>query len=179
MAAPDEGHIQAARCRGFLFPCLVSAAHASLLYRKLNGCSVIVFSVLHLDAWIHYTKGPPSPFLIVPSLIWQQTLLAWSVISATIPNLKAFLQSLSANWGGVDWGYTTKAYGNGTFELKNMNSGRHGKSATESNGPFPGATGSKEHHNGGKTRGESASLGSGGSQDLIIRKETAWTVERS
>lgn len=130
---------------------------------------------------IKYTDVQPSPFNIVTSLIWHQTLLAWALISTTIPNLKAFLQSLSASWGGADWGYTVKAYGNGTFEMKSM--GTHSRShamasATGAEGPTDM---DKKYETQIHTRqvGARGSLGSGSSQDMIIRKETVWTVVRS
>lgn len=148
--------------------------------KELTRSRVIIFSIFHLSARIKYTdNAQPSPFNIVTTLIWLQTLLAWSLISTTIPNLKAFLQSLSANWGGADWGYTVKAYGNGTFEMKNMGS---------SSRPMASGTGTdgatdmdRKYEAQVQTRqiGERSSLGSGGSQDMIIRKETVWTVVRS
>lgn len=140
--------------------------------------SVIIFSGIHLHERVKYTKGAPSPFNIVPTLIWHQALLVWSLISATIPNLKAFLQSLSANWGGADWGYTVKAYGNGTFEMKNMGSSRgmasglHPEAITEMDRKYQTQIETRQV-------GERSSLGSGGSQDMIIRKETAFTVVRT
>lgn len=138
---------------------------------------VIIFSIFHLSARIKYTNAQPSPFNIVSTLIWHQTLLAWSLISTTIPNLKAFLQSLSANWGGSDWGYTVKAYGNGTFEMKSMSS----RPMASGTGTETATDMDKKYGTQIETRhvGERSSLGSGGSQDMIIRKETVWTVVRS
>ncbi|KAF1975933.1 hypothetical protein BU23DRAFT_456954 [Bimuria novae-zelandiae CBS 107.79] len=145
---------------------------------------VILFSIFHLTARIRYTdRGQPSPFNIVSTLIWHQTLLAWSLISTTIPNLKAFLQSLSANWGGADWGYTVKAYGNGTFEMKNMGSSSRPTASGMASGAGTETATYMDHKYDAQihTRqaGERNSLGSSGSQDLIIHKETAWTVVRS
>lgn len=150
----------------------------------LTRSSVIALSAAHLSSWISYTNDEPTPLTIVSSLILQQTLLAASLISATIPNLKAFLQSLSASWGeaGFGGGYTTKAYGNGTFEMHNLNSFRPTASQSTKNNDY-----AAQNHTDYETQvtaarreaGERTSLGSGGSQDLIIRKETAWTVVRS
>jgi hypothetical protein len=143
---------------------------------------VIIFTIIHLSARIKYTDNPqPSPFNIVSTLIWHQTLLAWSLISATIPNLKAFLQSLSANWGGRDWGYTVKAYGNGTFELKSMGTNTRSHAMASVVGTETATDQDQKFETQIQTRrvGERSSLGSGGSQDMIIRKETVWTVVRS
>ncbi|KAF2625636.1 hypothetical protein BU25DRAFT_388559 [Macroventuria anomochaeta] len=144
---------------------------------------VIALSAVHLDLWISYSNGQPSSLAVVPTFILQQTLMATSLISATIPNLKAFLQSLSASWGEAEFssGYTTKAYGNGTFEMNNLNS--HAPPASRTG---MGDLYSAKSHPDFETQvttsqriaGERSSLGSGESQDLIIRKETAWTVER-
>lgn len=124
-------------------------------------------------------NAQPSPFAIVTTLIWHQTLMAWSLISTTIPNLKAFLQSLSANWGGADWGYTVKAYGNGTFEMKNMGSSSRpmaSEAGTETRTEMDRKFDAQVQV---RPAGERSSLGSGGSQDMIIRKDTTWTVVRS
>ncbi|KAL1612384.1 hypothetical protein SLS60_000610 [Paraconiothyrium brasiliense] len=143
---------------------------------------VIFFSIFHLGARIKYTdNAQPSPFNIVSTLTWHQTLLAWSLISTTIPNLKAFLHSLSANWGGADWGYTVKAYGNGTFEMKNMGTDSRSRAMASGAGTEAATDMDTKFETQIQTRqvGERSSLGSGGSQDMIIRKETVWTVVRS
>lgn len=147
---------------------------------------VIVLSAIHLRAWIQYSTGPASPFTVVSTLILQQVLLTCSLICATIPNMKSFLQSLSANWGdaGFGSGYTSRAYGNGTFELNNV-SNRHG-SAPISRPDTVDLYSAKCRPNfqtkvatSRRVTVERASLGSGESRDQIIRKETAWTVEHS
>lgn len=88
--------------------------------------------------------------------------------------MKAFLQSLAAGWGEPDFGYTRRTYGDGTFELKNLRSERSG-SRVEGQPAIhdcqPNAS--------AMLSGERTSLGSSGSQDLIIRKETTFAVERT
>lgn len=142
-------------------------------------CSVVALSAVHLSVWIDYTRGRPSPIGIVPSLIWQQTLLAISLIAATVPNLKAFLQSLSASWGRAEWGYTTKAYGDGTFAMNDLAlpTSRAGVKSAHSRDSHPDFR--TQIATSGRAAGDLNSLGSGESQDLIIRKETVFTVERS
>ncbi|KAF2744789.1 hypothetical protein M011DRAFT_528121 [Sporormia fimetaria CBS 119925] len=144
----------------------------------------IALSAAHLNMWTSYSRGRPSPFDIVPTFIMQQALLAASLISATIPNLKAFLESLSASWGEAGFGsaYTTRAVGNGTFEMSNM--GLHAPttsgSRTDHDYPVKGRPSFKTQVTTLRrvTDGRS-SLESHESQDRIIRKETAWTVERN
>ena len=147
---------------------------------KANLCRVIVFSILHMDAWIKYTNGEPSPFSIVPVLIWQQTLISYTLVSATIPNLKAFLQSLSTNWG-IDWGYSSNAYGtNGTFEMSNMKRSGATASHTGSEVHYPSQTRPAKFTTTVNSTGrDQVSVGSHDSQDLIIRKDTQWVVESS
>jgi hypothetical protein len=133
--------------------------------------SVIVLSALHLESLITYTNGPPSPFLIIQTLVWQHIILTVALITATIPNLKAFLQSLSARWGEANMTVYGN-YGTGTYELKSMSS--KGAAKSEIKGLSPGVVIESE------TRGRnSPESTSGGSQDMIIRKETTWTVVRT
>ncbi|KAF2035232.1 hypothetical protein EK21DRAFT_107356 [Setomelanomma holmii] len=151
---------------------------------KLRG--VIIVSILHLNAFVAYTQGPPSPFHITTSLIYQQILLAVSFITATTPNMKAFLQLLSAQWGAADMrtygNYGSRRnYGTGTYELKSMSSKQPRPLETEAEGPYDGLNLGAEAHDSTREAGDRASVisTSGGSQDLIIRKETTWTVVRS
>jgi len=120
----------------------------------------------------------------VPTLVWQQALVTTSLVTASIPNLKAFTQSLAARWGEGQglWGYTTKASGNGTYEMHNMSNNvppvtrkaTLGKYSQGSQKGFQTEITTSE-----RVAAERDSLGSGGSQDLIIRKQTVFTVERS
>jgi hypothetical protein len=150
--------------------------------------SVIIVSALHLNAWISYTNGPPSPFSITNTLIHQQILLTVSLITATIPNMKAFLQSLSARWEEADLrtygNYGSGGnYGTGTYELKSMRSKRPQLLETQVKLPYAGSNfeAEAETHTSTREAGDRGSVGStsGGSQDLIIRKETTWTVVRT
>lgn len=142
-----------------------------------NKDRVIVFSILHLDAWIHYSNGRPSTFTVVPVLIWQQTLLSYNLVSATIPNLKSFLQSLSTNWG-IDWGYSSNAYGShGEYEMSNMKRSGASVSRTESETPSRISRLPKFKTEILSTVRDHGSVGSHDSQDLIIRKDTQWHIE--
>jgi len=131
-----------------------------------------------MTSWIKYTHAAPSPFNIIHVLVWQQTLLSYTLISATIPNLKAFLQSLSTNWG-IDWGYSSNAYGtNGTFELSNIKRSGAGASHAGSEAHYPSQTrGAKFTTTVNSTGRDQVSVGSHDSQDLIIRKDTQWVVQ--
>lgn len=161
---------------------LMSVHQTRTVGHGLTMSSVLALCAVHLKIWISYTRGTPSPFTIVPSLVWQQSFLTTSLVAATVPNLKAFLQSLSASWGGAQSGYTTTAYGNGTFEMADIGSaaplasrkGVQGISSSNGGRCFETQLTTTSH-----SAARRGSLGSGGSQDLIIRKETVFAVERS
>lgn len=98
--------------------------------------------------------------------------------------MKAFLQSLSANWGdaGFGSGYTSRAYGNGTFEMNNVSNQAASASRPDTTNLYS-AKGRPNFHTqvaaSRRVTVERGSLSSGESRDQIIRKETAWTVEHS
>jgi hypothetical protein len=145
--------------------------------------SVMALTATHFKLLVDYSNGLPSPFAIIPAFILQQTVLAASLITATIPNLKSFLQSLSGNWeqAGFGTGYTSDAYNNGTFEMSNVHSNVQSASRAESRGPHMnsshvGLIGDSVPRQKTSKRG---SLSSGGSQDMIIRKGSAWIMEQT
>ena len=133
----------------------------------LTHHSIITLSVAHQKSWIAYLSDQPSPFEIVSTMILQQTQLAASLIPATIPNLKAFPQSLYARWGeaALGSGHTTNVYG--TFETSNLNSGRHTTPRPQTRNRF-----SAKSRPDFEMAGERSPRGSGESQDGIIRNET-------
>ena len=146
MAGSDESGDEASRHRSVLLSTFVrriklpsfrdetnksqyqSSVHCSphfmdqLLGSKRSTFHSLDYACLNRD--INYSNGQPSPIAVVPTFILQQKLLAVSLISVIIPDLKAFLQSLSASWGeaGFGSGYTTKAYGNITLDTNDMTS---------------------------------------------------------
>ncbi len=114
--------------------------------------------------------------------------LCWSIIAATIPNLKAFVRSFGSGFGiGIDMETYSNAYGSKAshhkqYELGSVNqntvgsrhgASRHDKSfhdAEDSANRLTMRNGTtKVHHDDG-------SIESGGSQDQIIRKDIHWKV---
>ncbi|KAJ8115717.1 hypothetical protein OPT61_g2695 [Boeremia exigua] len=145
---------------------------------------VLALSAAHLMLWIDYFNSRPSPFGIVPTLILQQTLLAASLVSATVPNLISFIRSLSANWGEGQYSvdYTTKAYANGAFEVSNLNSRANRQTRSiqnEIHAPDHGPNLETQVTTVKRSVNRWSSISSGESHHLIIRKEIAWVVERS
>lgn len=141
-------------------------------------CSVVVFSVFFWISWRDYSSSKPTPSSITNTIIWQQILLAVTVITATLPNLKAFLVSLSAKWGEA----VPKEYGKAgkDVELEDISSSRlklpqidAKESATENNGQREtDVYGSASEERDMCSR---PSTGSGG-QETMCRKETTWNV---
>ena len=75
--------------------------------------SNIIFSVLLVKTYISHLNNPdPSLSLAVPSA-WQESLVGYALISATIPCLKSFMKNFQT--GGV--GFTQRAYSAGTENL--------------------------------------------------------------
>lgn len=63
---------------------------------------VIPVSILHLAYLQSYPTSDEPQFVITRGLILQQVMLALSLISATIPNLKAFMKSFYWGLGFAD-----------------------------------------------------------------------------
>src|SRR5207249_1116202 len=59
----------------------------------------IVFSTLHLDSLTKYPTAAEPLFAVTSALMYQQAMVLWSLISATIPNTKSFMKSFSTDFG--------------------------------------------------------------------------------
>ncbi|KAL6705998.1 hypothetical protein ACN47E_006100 [Coniothyrium glycines] len=171
-----------------LLPCLLWQVQMRL-YMKMHvvlafcsRISIVPISIVYLEAWQDYTKGPPSSLRVSQILIWQQILLAFSLITATVPSLKSFLESLSTRWGEADmtrYGTSNHTW-NGTYELKDLNGVESRVTRTDPDMNNILVSPAFETHIYTSTqeiggRGSRASS-TGGSQDLIIKKETTWNV---
>jgi hypothetical protein len=99
--------------------------------------------------------------------------------------MRAFIQSLSGNWFDPKVSSTMKSsrqFGNETFEMKTMRTFKSELSATGSSNLqlVPNSTVFKTQVDSSiEELEERGSLGSNGSQDMIIRKKTVWSVDRS
>ncbi|EXJ59876.1 hypothetical protein A1O7_04023 [Cladophialophora yegresii CBS 114405] len=146
---------------------------------------VAVLSILHLHYIAEYTGSDNPGIAIVPVVAIQQVQLCWSLISATIPNLKSFVKSFSSGFGIQLDPSLTQAYGSGRrtnsgYEMGSVNgsgtakprSGGRSHSDNEETPPVPTknklAT-TREHDS-------IDSGGSQGSQDHIIRKDVQWNI---
>lgn len=60
---------------------------------------LVVFSILHLKYTRQYTQSAEPLFAVTNPLLCQQAMLAWSLLSATIPNIKSFMRVFNFSMG--------------------------------------------------------------------------------
>jgi hypothetical protein len=150
--------------------------------------SVAALSILHLKFVSDYTQSHNPGIALVPVLVLQQVQLCWSLISATIPNLKSFVKSFSSGFGIQLDPSATQAYGSGRsgrtksngYELGSVNGkgGSKSRSADQSHNDVEGhtpLTAALPQPEDNKSRDQD-SIDSTGSQDHIIRKDVRWNI---
>jgi hypothetical protein len=73
---------------------------------------LVALSFLRLHFVSQYTTAENTGLSQTPILTLAQVYICWSIISATIPNLKAFVRSFGSGFGiGIDMETYTQAYG--------------------------------------------------------------------
>ncbi|RMZ77721.1 hypothetical protein DV738_g4218, partial [Chaetothyriales sp. CBS 135597] len=156
---------------------------------------LVAISVLRLYYVRQYTKSSNPGLSQEPILIIQQIYLCWSIISATIPNLQAFVRSFGSGFGiGINMELYGSAYASKTsqrnqYELGSVRrTGRSGQSrgsgveaARKKKKIFHEISDSAGRLNSRKGTNNQASLDqdsieSAGSQGRIIRKDVQWGV---
>ncbi|KIX01115.1 uncharacterized protein Z518_10181 [Rhinocladiella mackenziei CBS 650.93] len=152
---------------------------------------VAAVSIVHLKFVSDYTNSSNPGIALVPVLVLQQVQLCWSLISATIPNLKSFVKSFSSGFGIRLDPSTTQLYGSGRYGRSNGGGYELGsvqgkgtsksRSANRSYNDIEGqATLPQQMRHGNTvttaTARDQESIESGGSQDHIIRKDVQWKV---
>lgn len=60
---------------------------------------LVIFSAFHLASMKEYQFSTEPQFAVTTALLYQQVMVAWSLISATIPNLGSFIKSFSMGLG--------------------------------------------------------------------------------
>jgi len=137
-------------------------------------------------------------------IIWTVTLINYSLISATIPILRPFINSLSTNYGigaATEYSGSQSQSHNGTYQLSTFRSnGRKGSRLyrsqrsrqSQSQEPaIPYGIGTDAVAYAGKPAGSTSasssnmprdpdvdSIASSDSQKMIIRKDVQWTIHR-
>jgi hypothetical protein len=150
---------------------------------------VVALSILHLHYVKIYADSSNPGIALELVIVVQQVQLCWSLISATIPNLKTFVKSFSSGFGiqldpALTTAYGSERRGTNGYELGSVGTKRSGNQSKPSSRlqgsnhaeePVPASfiaasstskiTSPREH-----------SMDSGGSQDHIIRKDVDWRV---
>ncbi|EXJ73242.1 uncharacterized protein A1O5_03002 [Cladophialophora psammophila CBS 110553] len=156
---------------------------------------VAMLSILHLHYVADYTSSDNPGIAIVPVIVIQQVQLCWSLISATIPNLKSFVRSFSSGFGiQLDPSLTQAYYGSGrgsgrlgrsmnAYEMGSVSGNGTAKSRSAARSyndntaeQFPPVPRQDPSGNKLTVMRENDSIDSGGSQDHIIRKDVQWNV---
>ncbi|KAF2843581.1 hypothetical protein M501DRAFT_1006112 [Patellaria atrata CBS 101060] len=169
---------------------------------------VIGFSLAHLHFVSRYDSRRPvnTSQTIIPALVYLQFQLFWSLLSSTIPSLKAFMKSFNSGFGmEIDldgYGYGSRQYGSNSYRLETMESAKE----VAGNSKVGMKVHRKHHDDGGKgeavkrivsqkkefrpetvgtetsiyhperRREDGSSVTSDGSQDMIIRRDVQWTI---
>ncbi|KAH6695992.1 hypothetical protein EV126DRAFT_344505, partial [Verticillium dahliae] len=162
---------------------------------------LIALSAFHLSYFDKYLESDEPQFAVNSSLLFQQTMILWSLDSATVPNLKNFMKSFCIGMG-LPVAFDISGYG--SSNLYAMRSLKNKSQATSSAVGSVTATSSglirddvdTEHrvrpqawrpdqlahrttiinHTDGRPDEEEQSSRNG-SQELIINKEVVWRVE--
>lgn len=114
---------------------------------------LIILSGVHLAYFNKYPSSDEPQFYIIDSLLFQQAMISWSLISATVPNLKNFLKSFSIGMGfplayddtmsGSGGAYVLRSFANSRSKANASVTGNEGLVSTtisarrHSNGELP------------------------------------------
>lgn len=157
--------------------------------KLISRCRLIIPIVFRLAAFdpIGLTADPT--FREVPFVIWTQVEMHLSLISATIPVLRPVIMNLSTNYSslGPKDSSTGYAISGGTYRLSTLKPSSHisrnnklrasNPSANVDSGVFPSSSmQSRDVKDRAGLRADS--IESHGSEQMIIRKQISWRVER-
>jgi len=152
----------------------------------LTSISLVVIAIVGLHYSKLYYKASNPGIAIVAPVVCLQIELFYSLVSATIPNLKSFVQSFHSGMG-IDVGLYSShdQSGNRTYRLSStkQNSGNRSQVETqsfpESSNPLIGRLRPEHlkhtttiHHS--SRNGEDSSHNS---QEMIIRRDVMWNVQ--
>lgn len=155
---------------------------------------LIALSAVHLAYCKKYPSASEPQFAITNALMWQQVIVAWSIISATVPNLKNFLKSFSIGMGFPVAFDLTMSGNTDTYALQSLGRSRSvTTSAAEIAVKYTTRRASRGQSSSWNTdrvsnkkttvydRGDMDMSREGqssraGSQEMIIKKEVAWDI---
>ncbi|KAJ3455071.1 hypothetical protein FSOLCH5_003665 [Fusarium solani] len=167
---------------------------------------LIALSAVHLACFGKYPGSTEPQFTVTNSLLFQQAMIAWSLISATVPNLKNFLKSFSIGMG-FPLAFDISMYGSSNvYALQSLQNNRSKATSSAAAATAVASTSVSVHdhseneprgrphnwrldqvsnqttavHYRGSNNQENLSEEEGGSrtgsQEMIINKEVAWNV---
>ncbi|EHY58391.1 hypothetical protein HRR83_007243 [Exophiala dermatitidis] len=150
---------------------------------------VAALSIVHLKFISEYAGSSNPGVAMATVLVIQQVQLCWTLIAATVPNLKSFVKSFSSGFGIQLDPDSTRAYSSGRYAGSNQyemgsvnaNAGSKSRSAnrsyndveTQTHMPHQEPDDSTDSK---PTTRDQASIDSAGSQDHIIRKDVQWNI---
>lgn len=157
----------------------------------------IVFSVLHFYYVKNFVDYSNDGLNVVQAINMMQLGLCWSIISATIPTLKAFVKSFNSGFGlGVDtatayFGSAPHSAARHNYELSKIKGAQQSQQQSHSSSVQVQQSANRsrvsaDHEqpvskssvdSDAQTHDRTQSITSNGSQERIIRKDVRWTVE--
>jgi hypothetical protein len=155
---------------------------------------LVALSAVHLAYCRTFPAASEPQFAVTNALIWQQIMIAWSLISATVPNLKNFLKSFSIGMGFPLAFDLTMSGNTDVYALQSLGRSRSiTTSAAEIAVKYTTRRVSRGQSSSWDTdrvlnqktrvydRGDMDMLREGqssraGSQEMIIKKEVAWDI---
>ncbi|KAJ6779969.1 hypothetical protein PWT90_03347 [Aphanocladium album] len=157
---------------------------------------LIILSAVHLAYFSKYPSSDQPQFAIIDSLLFQQAMISWSLISATVPNLKNFLKSFSIGMGfplayddtitGSGGAYVLRSFANNRSKTNGSIAANDGVVSTtisarrRSNGELHGQTSqnteTRPYATSSRENVDEETSSRAGSQDMIISKEVAWKI---
>ncbi|KAJ8117396.1 hypothetical protein OPT61_g1387 [Boeremia exigua] len=159
-------------------------------FRLLNT----IMSIMYLVTFSNFTMKRQSATLVAPVVVWQNVLLSYNLMSATIPALKGFVKGFTTGGVGYTGDMSISGGGNGsrnTYELQPLSSAGgvvglvpegypESKARVTTRERHPKVASSRLHKStGDKIIGnddESASIASYNSQQIMIRRH--WEISR-
>lgn len=158
---------------------------------------MIALSLYHLHTVLYYHNSNNPQLAVTQSLLLLQAMLIWSLVSATIPNMRGFMKAFNSNFGmgavqahGGQNAYPLRTIGGSATangQIDTRVSRRHRQSHIDSR---PTSTFRPDniqhitaiyHADGGSdvTADDEQSVSRMGSHEMIIKKDVQWSVTTS
>lgn len=145
-----------------------------------NKLRVVALAIVHAVFMNRVPSSVTPEVASVPVIVLAECELCWSLVSATIPNLKAFMKAFNTGFGmenlkndistAIDAsGSRTRRGGENNFEMQRLDTVRE-TSQIRDGIHGPGSDSYKVEVLSGQLFDDQGSVGSGHSQEMIIHK---------